>query len=206
MLLTVCSALSPFLSACALVQFLEFYGIDKEKDREEGDRSSMRHLFHLLDEDENGSLDFREFLCGLALLSDPKAEEPNVNNRDDGSSSSISPGAVSGDKMTHRVLTLAFRMFDHDDDGLVELSDLKRVFRRAFPDVSEGDVNEAFADVARRAKEAADKQTRDADSNEPLRSPGGSERIGVTFDEFVRFCDTHPSCVRRFEETIFFKQ
>lgn len=193
------SLFSCLLALCA-VQFLEFYGIDKDADRAEGDRSSMRHLFHLLDEDENGSLDFREFLCGIALLSDPTAEEPNAShsgNSGSGSSAASSTGSDPTDKMSHRMLKLAFQMFDHDSDGLVELSDLKRVFRRAFPDVSEGGVNEAFADVARRAKEAA------AADATPLCSPGGSERIGVDFAAFEHFCHTHPSCVRKFEEVLF---
>lgn len=112
----------------------------------------MRTLFSLLDEDENGSLDFREFLVGLALLT-----EGGVDAR----------------------LKLAFDMFDKHGEGLVQLADLKRVFRRAFPDVGEQQVHEAFADVYQASVQA---------KNQPMQTPGGSDTVAINFAQFKDFC------------------
>jgi lysophosphatidylcholine acyltransferase/lyso-PAF acetyltransferase len=34
------------------------------------DSKEMRHLFTLMDENENGEIDFREYLCGLGMISE----------------------------------------------------------------------------------------------------------------------------------------
>jgi lysophosphatidylcholine acyltransferase / lyso-PAF acetyltransferase len=63
-------------------------------------------VFKLYDRDNNGSIDFREFLIGLSLLSQP------ANTED--------------------TLRMAFNMFDLDGKGYISLEDLEKILYNAF--------------------------------------------------------------------------
>jgi Ca2+-binding EF-hand superfamily protein len=157
-----------FLVSKCRFYLLQFFNIDPSVDESEGDHSSMRQLFSLLDEDESGSLDFREFLVGLALLADSE-----------GSAASVGSGAGESEP----TLRLAFEMFSSDGGESVSLEQLQRVFRRAFPEVSQAAVKAVFNDVS-------------------TKTPGGSQKASISFEEFKQFCNNHPECVSKFKATI----
>ena len=143
-----------------------------------------------------------EFLVGLALLADTDllGTGPASPDRDREADCVPTAAEIALElqqqqlKMSEPTLRLAFSMCDHDMDGLVQIVDLKRMFRRAFPDVAEAEVQAAFKDVAAAAS---------AQQQGPLASPGGTENIGVTFEQFKDFCHSHPACVIKFKDTIF---
>eukprot|EP00455_Lapot_gusevi_P012833 TRINITY_DN1616_c0_g2_i1.p1 TRINITY_DN1616_c0_g2~~TRINITY_DN1616_c0_g2_i1.p1 ORF type:complete len:571 (+),score=204.43 TRINITY_DN1616_c0_g2_i1:63-1775(+) len=85
------------------------------------DRAIGAHLFQLLDVDDTGEIDFREYLIGLGLLN-----------------SDTDPDAM---------IRLAFRMFDLDNDEKIQINDLRSVFRNALPDLPEAEVTRIFAQI-----------------------------------------------------------
>ena len=146
-------------------EFLQFFDIDIAKEKGEGDRSSMRHLFELLDEDNSGTLDVREFLLGLTLISELKDNDLGV-------------------------MKLAFSMFDTNDDGFIELSSLKRVFRRGFPNITDSEMEQAFRHI---------QDGTNANENPAL----FSDEAKLDFQQFEAFCKAHPECLGKFKETVF---
>eukprot|EP00276_Gloeochaete_wittrockiana_P000218 CAMPEP_0184671062 /NCGR_PEP_ID=MMETSP0308-20130426/85266_1 /TAXON_ID=38269 /ORGANISM="Gloeochaete witrockiana, Strain SAG 46.84" /LENGTH=514 /DNA_ID=CAMNT_0027118109 /DNA_START=71 /DNA_END=1612 /DNA_ORIENTATION=- len=70
------------------------------------------HLFDLLDVDESGELDFREFLVGLLMM-----------NEQDG-----------GRRRGEDALRLVFGMMDSDGSGVVTKEQMRRMMIRVFPD------------------------------------------------------------------------
>jgi lysophosphatidylcholine acyltransferase/lyso-PAF acetyltransferase len=108
----------------------------------------VRNLFALLDPEDRGEIGFREYLVGLGL----------VNATDEA-----------------QVVHLAFRIFDLDGDGKVDVADLRRLFRVAFPDASEADAERLLSG---------------------LRLERG--RL-VSPDEFRKLAHAHPECVEVFK-------
>jgi len=222
-------------------EFLRLFDVDPEVDAQEGAQSSMRHLFELLDEDESGELDFREFLVGLALLADAERDEVTSPQDNDATSSNArNNNSVSVAEARKRrgsldpeeeaklreaaharheaTLRLAFDMFSSPaaagggsgggasgDDGdcagdveVVRVSDLRRVFRRAFPDVADSAVERVFAQAEQAARQRHPELL--------CASPGGSspdpQAVGLTWEEFREFCHEHPECVSKFKTTV----
>ncbi|BFZ19725.1 hypothetical protein BsWGS_22764 [Bradybaena similaris] len=81
---------------------------------------TLWEVFALYDRDGSGTIDFREYVIGLSLLSSP------VNNDD--------------------TLDLAFELFDLDGDGFISLEELVTILGRAF-NISEYDAKILFAEV-----------------------------------------------------------
>jgi Ca2+-binding EF-hand superfamily protein len=66
---------------------------------------AVNQVFNMYDRDKDGHIDFREFLIGLSLLSQPASTEDT--------------------------LKLAFKMFDSDGKGFISLTDLKSILYSA---------------------------------------------------------------------------
>ncbi|CAG5126640.1 unnamed protein product, partial [Candidula unifasciata] len=81
---------------------------------------ALRKVFALYDRDGSGTIDFREYVIGLSLLSSP------VNNDD--------------------TLELAFELFDLDSDGHISQDDLKTILGQAF-NIPEEDAETLFNEV-----------------------------------------------------------
>jgi len=140
-------------------EFLRFFNIDPRADAADWDGNSpMRRLFELLDEDDSGSLDVREFLVGLALLAE------------------VDPHKANRAEMEEATLRLAFGMFDREKSGRVQIKDLQKIFRRAFPAVADQVAQQVFADV--------------------------DQSGGISYEQFVEFCHAHPECVQKFRQTL----
>jgi len=91
------------------------------------DTPESRDLFHLIDVDDTGTIDFKEFLTGLALIN-----EPGLANREG-------------------VIQMAFNVFREGDgkgkeDGITA-EGLHRMLRRSFPDIARSDADQIFADA-----------------------------------------------------------
>lgn len=91
------------------------------------DTPESRDLFHLIDVDDTGTIDFKEFLTGLALIN-----EPGLGNREG-------------------VIKMAFNVFREGDgkgkeDGITA-EGLHRMLRRSFPDIARSDADKIFADA-----------------------------------------------------------
>lgn len=81
----------------------------------------VKHLFSLYDRDESGYLDFREYLIGLALVSQP------ANTED--------------------VMKVAFQTFDMNGDGRVDETELRHILQSAYPSITDLNVNCLFNQV-----------------------------------------------------------
>lgn len=82
---------------------------------------AVKRVFSLYDRDNSGFLDFREYLIGLALVSQPgKIEE---------------------------VMEAAFQAFDMDGDGRVDETELRHILQSAHPSITDLDVNCLFNQV-----------------------------------------------------------
>lgn len=81
----------------------------------------LRQLFALFDRNNDGSIDFREYVIGLSVLCNPAR--------------------------TERILQMSFRLFDLDDDGFITEQELAALLRAAFgvPDL---DVSQLFREMA----------------------------------------------------------
>ena len=97
-------------------QFAQGFGVEETND--------LRHLFHLLDNDGSGQLDFREYLLGLALLNESK-------DRTD-------------------ILKLAFQVFDADENGTMSIQELGSFLGRC--GYSNIDVNTVFEEATHSSK------------------------------------------------------
>jgi lysophosphatidylcholine acyltransferase/lyso-PAF acetyltransferase len=88
-----------------------------------------RHLFHLLDRDDNGEIDFYEFMVGLGgfHLNDSK-------------------------KLSH----LAFLTFDLDGDGYVNISDLAKVMKQYYPAMNDVQIQNVFNPYAQKKDKSDD--------------------------------------------------
>lgn len=86
----------------------------------------IRHLFSLYDRDDSGHINFREYLIGLALVSQPANSE--------------------------EAMQLAFQAFDMNGDGRVDESELRHILQSAYPSITDLNVNCLFnqVDVNRR--------------------------------------------------------
>ena len=74
----------------------------------------VEDLFHLLDESDDGSLDFKEFLLGFAVLNERAGFQAAVR--------------------------LAFKVFDPDGKGWISLSALDNVLGKAFPELGAAEI------------------------------------------------------------------
>lgn len=81
----------------------------------------VKHLFTLYDRDDSGYLDFREYLIGLALVSQPANSE--------------------------EVMQLAFQAFDMNGDGRVDETELRHILQSAYPSITDLNVNCLFNQV-----------------------------------------------------------
>ncbi|RUS90250.1 hypothetical protein EGW08_002031 [Elysia chlorotica] len=81
---------------------------------------ALREVFDLYDRDGSGTIDFREYVIGLSLISNP------VNNDD--------------------TLKLAFTLFDKENKGHVSLDDLQMILRQAF-NMGPEEVEKMFVEV-----------------------------------------------------------
>jgi len=84
-----------------------------------------RRLFSLLDQQEIGQVDFRQYLLGLALVNKSVASE---------------------------VIGLAFKIFDFDGDGRIRLDDLRDVLRRAFPTLTPQQIQQTLQQLDKSGK------------------------------------------------------
>ncbi|XP_015777859.1 PREDICTED: lysophosphatidylcholine acyltransferase 2B-like [Acropora digitifera] len=82
--------------------------------------------FHVSLKDNSGFLDFREYLIGLALVSQPAN--------------------------TDKVMQVAFQAFDMNGDGRVEESELRHILQSAHPSITDLDVNCLFNQVDSKRK------------------------------------------------------
>jgi len=83
--------------------------------------SHVRHLFSLYDRDDSGYLNFREYLIGLALVSQPANSE--------------------------EVMQVAFQAFDVNGDGRIDETDLRHILQSAYPSITDLNVNCLFNQV-----------------------------------------------------------
>jgi hypothetical protein len=192
----------------------------------------MHCLWNLLDEDESGELDLREFLVGLALLADAnphsakdeddEAEQaPHVEGEKEERArrakvrrNSVTAPIEELDAAAAEVvrshgdaaLRLAFDMFSVDGLGEeVLLADLRRVFKRGFPDVADFEVARVFADAeaeAQRAQAQQQQQQQQQVHGLPPQTPGGTQTVSLSFAEFCGFCRAHPECVAKFKSML----
>ena len=93
-----------------------------------GQRAQLESLFHTLDDDNSGSLEFREYLLGLALVAE------------------VQGGADAMD-----VIRFAFDALDQNGDGRLSRAEVQTVFHRAAPDITAQAIDNMFeaAGVAR---------------------------------------------------------
>lgn len=87
---------------------------------------NVKRIFSLYDRDNSGFLDFREYLIGLALVSQPAN--------------------------TDKVMQVAFQAFDMNGDGRVEESELRHILQSAHPSITDLDVNCLFNQVDSKRK------------------------------------------------------
>jgi hypothetical protein len=163
-----------------------------------------------------GSLDLREFLVGLCLLTDQPdstGNEPSSRQKSKGSmeaakldaaAAEVTRSYTDGYHHDDATLRLAFDMFSVDGEGdVVLLSDLRRVFRRAFPDVADFEVTRVFADTEAAAKAKQEQRISHSKNKAlPPKTPRGSDTVCLSFSEFVDFCRAHPECVSKFKSTL----
>jgi hypothetical protein len=122
----------------------------------------LSRLFRLLDVDDDGRLDFREFLIGLAVINDKGA-----NRRKD-------------------VFQLMFRMADSNTDGVVSRQELRMFLRRTEPHMGETAFDAIFDAIAAVPRAAADAALKQAGLEHSLASrptspiPGGNSAPGTT--------------------------
>jgi hypothetical protein len=103
------------------------------------------------------------------------------------------------------------------EEEIVRVNDLRRIFRRAFPDAADSAVEHVFAQAEAKAAQAhpelvckASPRVAAAQGNEsPImhahatQTPGGGPgAVGFTFEEFKEFCHEHPECVGKFKATL----
>ncbi|KAH9509527.1 Lysophosphatidylcholine acyltransferase 2 [Bulinus truncatus] len=81
---------------------------------------ALWEVFNLYDRDGSGTIDFREYVIGLSLISAP------VNNED--------------------TILLAFQLFDDDNKGFVTERDLKHILKGAFC-ISDEDIEKIFQEL-----------------------------------------------------------
>ncbi|KAM8791739.1 lysophosphatidylcholine acyltransferase 2B-like [Rhynchonycteris naso] len=86
----------------------------------------LRKLFALFDRNNDGSIDFREYVIGLTVLCNPTN--------------------------TEKILQMSFKLFDLDEDGFITEEEMAAVLRAAFgvPDL---DVSRLFQEIARQNSE-----------------------------------------------------
>lgn len=96
-----------------LEEFLAAYGVT--------DSPELENLFHLLDANDTGEIDFRAYLIGL--------------------------GTVSETMDKNSMIRLAFRMCDLDGDDKVALEDLQRVMKRVFDTMTEDQLKETLSGI-----------------------------------------------------------
>merc|ERR1711871_1810472 len=85
-------------------------------------RTHLEQMFQLLDEEQTGSINFREYLVGLALMNSKGTEREEV-------------------------LRIAFDAFDLDSNGLISEDELANVLRRSHPELYKDKVAEIFSEV-----------------------------------------------------------
>ena len=102
------------------------------------DCNRTRDLFAVLDKDESGTLDFREFYAGLALAGGPHHGEART---------------LSGDSLAE-----AFRVMDANGDGVIDRAELASALAWGFPGVSDAQVDAIFtgADTDKDGKISSD--------------------------------------------------
>uniref|UniRef100_A0A7S4L9S6 EF-hand domain-containing protein n=1 Tax=Eutreptiella gymnastica TaxID=73025 RepID=A0A7S4L9S6_9EUGL len=103
-----------------LASFAEQFHVPSEQQR-----AHLEELFHSLDDDESGYLDFREYLLGLALVAE------------------VQDGSDSLD-----MIRFAFDALDESGDGLLTQNAIKTMFRRLAPDITQECIEEVFAAAA----------------------------------------------------------
>lgn len=81
----------------------------------------VKHLFSLYDRDDSGYVDFREYLIGLALVSQPANSE--------------------------EAMQLAFQAFDMNGDGRVDEAELRHILQSAYPNITDLNINCLFNQV-----------------------------------------------------------
>ncbi|XP_016052705.1 PREDICTED: lysophosphatidylcholine acyltransferase 2B-like [Miniopterus natalensis] len=86
----------------------------------------LRQLFALFDRNNDGSIDFREYVVGLTVLCSPAN--------------------------TEKILQMSFKLFDLDEDGFITEQELAAILQAAFgvPDL---DVSRLFQEIARQNSE-----------------------------------------------------
>jgi lysophosphatidylcholine acyltransferase / lyso-PAF acetyltransferase len=102
-----------------LNEFLKVYNAPDERVPE------LIHLFRMLDNNDDGVINFQEYLLGLALLTD-------------------SSEGKSEEEHHERVLRVAFRIIDSDEDEVVSKQDVQRVLLRTFENLSEDEFTVLF--------------------------------------------------------------
>ncbi|XP_027038685.1 lysophosphatidylcholine acyltransferase 2-like [Pocillopora damicornis] len=83
--------------------------------------SHVKHLFTLYDRDDSGFINFREYLIGLALVSQPANSE--------------------------EAMKLAFQVFDMNGDGRVDEAELRHILQSAYPSITDLNINCLFNQV-----------------------------------------------------------
>lgn len=86
----------------------------------------FRQLFALFDRNNDGSIDFREYVVGLTVLCNPAN--------------------------TDKILRMSFKLFDLDEDGFITQPELAAILQAAFG-VTDLDVSSLFQGIARRNSE-----------------------------------------------------
>eukprot|EP00300_Choanocystis_sp_HF-7_P009613 c16534_g1_i1.p1 GENE.c16534_g1_i1~~c16534_g1_i1.p1 ORF type:complete len:461 (+),score=90.32 c16534_g1_i1:1902-3284(+) len=85
----------------------------------------VRRLFEALDVDRDGTLDFKEYLIGLAVMNDNGAD-------------------------INATLALAFKIFDSEDKGHLTRNQLASILRKVYPSMTDAKVDAYFASADRR--------------------------------------------------------
>eukprot|EP00301_Raphidiophrys_heterophryoidea_P026027 c8876_g1_i1.p1 GENE.c8876_g1_i1~~c8876_g1_i1.p1 ORF type:complete len:519 (+),score=147.88 c8876_g1_i1:269-1825(+) len=92
----------------------------------------VRNLFETMDHDHDGTLDFRDFLIGSAMMND------------------------KGSGRIKDTLRLAFKVFDVEDRGYLTRTQLAVILRKVYPEMTDSKVDSYFQEADRQKKEKVD--------------------------------------------------